>query len=196
MHKDGRPSDDEAIGRVLSGDREAFRIIVDRYQGRVIGYCASRTGSEEEARDAAQEVFIRAFSSLRGYRRGEGFATWLFAIAANRLKTRNKRRSVELDRVEAAGKEEAARPLAPSPEESVLRALEAESLRAMVATLPDDLRRIVELYYFAELGVDECASILGLGREAVKSRLFRARKRLRAGLEERQPEETVGGIHP
>jgi RNA polymerase sigma-70 factor (ECF subfamily) len=195
MHQDGKTSDDEAIGMVLAGDREAFRIIVDRYQGRLVGFCTSRTGSEEEARDAAQEIFIRAFSSVRTYRRGESFATWLFAIAANRLKTRSRRQAVELGRVEAAGKEEAAKPFSPGPEEAVLRSIEAESLRSIVAKLPDELRRPIELYYFAELGVDECGSILGLGREAVKSRLFRARKRLRAGLEALQPEETEGGIH-
>jgi len=73
--------EDAIIGRVLEGNSEAFREIVDLYAPRVLSFCRAHMRSEEDARDAAQEVFIRAYKSLGSYRRGENFASWLFAIA-------------------------------------------------------------------------------------------------------------------
>jgi RNA polymerase sigma-70 factor (ECF subfamily) len=176
-------TDGEVIGTILAGRTEAYRFLVERYQNRLIGFCRSRLGSEEEARDAAQEVFVRAYTSLGSFRSGESFASWLFAIAANRLKTRGERRRVEGLRVKAAGREEAARPAGEDPATIALRSLEAEAVRSAVAELPEELRMTVQLYYFAGLSVEECGKALGLGREAVKSRLFRARGRLRVALE-------------
>jgi len=189
-------ADEEAIRSVLSGDREAFRILVERYQGRLVGFCRSRLGSATEAEDAAQEILIKTFSSLRSYRLGESFPSWLFAIAANHLRTRGKRNQVELRRVESAGIEEAARPPVPDAGEEVLLSLEAEELRSAVAALPEELGLPVQLHYFGGLSVEDIGRSLGLGREAVKARLFRARKRLRKALENAQPPGREGSNHP
>ncbi len=75
------------------------------------------------------------------------------------------------------------------------RACEFQALREAVSSLPVDLRKPVELYYFAQLSVEETAKVLRLGQEAVKSRLFRARKQLREALAENvQPKRPPGGI--
>ncbi|HPE36164.1 MAG TPA: RNA polymerase sigma factor [Spirochaetales bacterium] len=172
--------DRTALERVVSGDTEAFRILVDRYSDRLYRFCAARLGDADEAEDAVQDVFIRAYRSLSSFDPARGFAPWLFAIAANRVKSRYASRSAAGQLVEAAGKELLAGdgPAEASAEDGVLRDLAAAELRSALAGLPASMRAPVELYYFAGLDVAQVAASLGLGTEAVKSRLFRARKEL------------------
>lgn len=192
MIGDSRTDDDEVVKKVLSGDREAYRFLVDKYGPRVISFCRSRMHSEDDAKDAAQDVFIRAYSSLASFRTGESFAAWLFAIAANHVRTRFRIFSSERRKTEAAGVEVATAPPA-DPVEDVERSFRADGLRRAVSTLPPDMRWPVEFYYFAELSVAETARVLGLGEEAVKTRLFRARKYLRLTLEGKQPKRDSRG---
>jgi len=187
------PDDVSLIHRALAGDEGAFRSIVERYGDRVLRFCRSRLWSEEEAADAAQDVFLRVFRSLPRFRLGESFPAWLFAIAANRVRSRAARIGGERAKAERAAAEAASTP-PPDPTAFAERSLDAELLRRRVAELPGELRRVVELYYFAELPAADCARALGLGEEAVKSRLFRARKRLRSALERAQREPPSEGI--
>ncbi|HEY9053224.1 MAG TPA: RNA polymerase sigma factor [Rectinemataceae bacterium] len=187
--------DDAAIGLVLSGDTQAYRIIVERYGPRMIAFCAMRLGSQDEARDLAQEVFLRAFSALKGFKRGESFSSWLFAIAANRIRTKFGVFASTQAKVDAVAIEEAVRePRDPSDE--AIRSIQAAELRLAVASLPPELRNPVEYYYFAGLSVAQTAKLLGLSEEAVKTRLFRARAKLKAALEKRQPNKSLPGIKP
>jgi len=187
--------DDAAIGLVLSGDTQAYRIIVERYAPRMLAFCAMRLGSEDEARDLAQEVFLRAYSSLKGFKRGESFSSWLFAIAANRVRTKFGIFASTQAKVDAAAIEEAVRePKDPSDE--AIRSIQADELRRAVASLAPDLRSPVESYYFAGLSVAQTAKLLGLSEEAVKTRLFRARAKLRLILENRKPKPPSRGIKP
>jgi len=192
MTGDSRNEDSEVAARVLSGDREAYRFLVDKYGSRVLAFCRSRMNSEEDARDAAQDVFLRAFGSLASFRQGQSFSAWLFAIAGNHMRTRFRVFSSERRKSEAAGIE-AATTAPKDPVDEVERALRGESLRRAVSALPADLRWPVELYYYAELSVAETARVLGLGEEAVKTRLFRARKSLRRSLNGEQPKRDSRG---
>lgn len=191
--------DDAAIRRVLGGDKDAFRQLVLRYGPRMIAFCRSRLGSagvrdaDEEAKDLAQEVFVRAYVSLAKFRLGESFAAWLFAIAANRVKTKFWIFQKQRNLAESAAREaKAAREEDPA-EESLLR-LQGESLVQALVLLPKDLRLPMELYYLAELSVAETASILKLGEEAVKTRLFRGRKALKELAESKKPSGVSRGI--
>lgn len=193
------PDDVSLVHRALAGDETAFRSIVERYGDRVLRFCRSRLWSDEEAADAAQDVFLRVYRSLPRYRLGESFPAWLFAIAANRVRSRRSKLGTENLRVERAALEAAvseggAETSAADPALLAERSAAAEELRRRVAELPEELRRPVELYYFAELSVADCAAALGLGEEALKSRLFRARKRLRQSLDRSQPGRLSGGI--
>ena len=131
--------DRTALERVVSGDTEAFRILVDRYSDRLYRFCATRLGDADEAEDAVQDVFIRAYRSLSSFDPARGFAPWLFAIAANRVKSRYASRSAAGQLVEAAGKELLAGdgPAEASAEDGVLRDLAAAELRSALAGLPE-----------------------------------------------------------
>ena len=190
--------DAEAVRRVLAGDDGAFRVLVERHGNGLHRFCRARLGNDADAEDAVQDVLVRAFRSLGRYDPGRSFAAWLFAIAANRVKTRYRARFMELRLAERAQAERSAEEpvlaLESGVEFQALDRMAAEELRAAVGTLAADRRVPVELYYFAGLSVAETAAALGLGTEAVKSRLFRARKELASILGETgQPTEPMKG---
>ncbi len=184
-------SDGTLIARVRGGDAAAFRLLVDRYGDRLYRFCALRLGQQADAEDAVQEVFIRAYRSLKSYNEAKPFVSWLFAIAANRVKTRYGRKAgARLSFEESAWELYSARELeleGAGPEDNAINALAAEALRSALARLPRDQGRAVELYYFSGLSVAEGALSMGIGTEAFKSRLFRARNALRTLLKKEQP---------
>lgn len=182
---------DELILRAREGDEVSFKALVDSWAPRLLSFLRGRLGDEDEAQDAAQEVLVRVWSALPRFRLGENFAPWLFAIAANYVRSRWRSRAFEARKVQAAASELAAGQET-DPAERAEGALRAQELRMAVGSLPEDLRRVVELYYFAGLDVRETAETLRLGEEAVKSRLFRARARLRALIERPQPGRSEG----
>ncbi|OHD79068.1 MAG: hypothetical protein A3J97_16160 [Spirochaetes bacterium RIFOXYC1_FULL_54_7] len=192
-------SDDaETVRRVLTGDTGAFRYLVDAYSDAVYRFCLSRLGNPEESEDAVQDVFIRAYRSLASFDVSRSFGSWLFGITANRVKTRYVKRSSETALLERVAAEASTADYSPStaddPESLALDAMSLEEVRTAVALLKPTYRSVVELYYFAGLQVVEVASALGVGTEAVKSRLFRARKELSAIFEHRmQPDHDRRG---
>lgn len=182
MAMDDAPGTEDilAVQRVLSGDESAFASLVERHAGDLRRFCALRLGSREDAEDAVQEVFLRAFKALPSFKLGLSFRAWLFAIAANRIKTRYASRGREKDLRAKAESEYAV--LADSgradAEKEAIEALEAWAARSAISRLGPANRPVAELYYVAGLGVEEIGQALGLGAEAVKSRLFRARKEI------------------
>jgi len=190
--------DIELVRGILAGDSELFRVLVKRYGDGLYRFCLVRLGDPEEAEDAVQEVFLRVYKFLGSFDQARSFSSWLFGIAANRVRSRYGKRLKEAALVEKAGMEAAGRQdllgTAGDTEALALAALAAEELRAAVSRLETSLRLPVELYYFAGLKVAEVAEILGLGTEAVKSRLFRARKELSGLLEHgMQPQDSTRG---
>lgn len=180
-----RTDDIVLIQRILEGDASAFRPLAERYSGPLLGFCRGRLGNEEDARDMAQEVLFRAYRSLGTFKLGFSFKTWLFTIAVNKVKARYAKRAAERALMEELRAEEsAAHPAGAggNAEREAIERLEADSIRKAVAALGSANRPAAELYYFAGLSVEETAKVLGLGTEAVKSRLFRARKELAAVL--------------
>jgi len=176
-------TDAEAVARVLAGDVDAFRDLVNRYGDGLYRFCRARLGSADDAEDAVQDVFTRAFRSLARFDARRGFPAWLFAIAANRVKSRYAARAAIDAVAEAAAREAGSADDSEDAEAEALDSLAGAAVRAAVARLPARLRVVVELYYFAGLSVAETAAAAGLGREAVKSRLLRARRRLSVELD-------------
>jgi len=171
------------VHRVLTGDLTAFETLVKRHQKGVYYFCLAHLKHPEEAEDAAQEVFLRAYRSLKTFSLDKRFKTWLYAIAVNHLKTRwKKQKKGLLDRIKEVFQAET-EPEEKNPETLAMEDLEGERIREAVRGLPESLRTVVVLYYFEELSVSEVATTLGIGEEGVKSRLFRARKLLRQALE-------------
>lgn len=190
----------DVVRRVLAGDTEAFRTLVDRYSDRLFRFCRARLGDDADAEDAVQDVFVRAFQSLRSYDASRSWASWLFAIAANRVKSRYAARASARALVERSAREAAvvdeALEAQYDPERLSIEVLLGDELRAAVASLAPSYRAPVELYYFAGLDVSGVAAALSLGEEAVKTRLFRARKEILAWFDKKeQPKGSRRGRH-
>ena len=178
----GRADELAAIGEVLRGNTDAFRLIVDRYKGLVLRLALSFLGNREEAEEAAQEIFLRAFRSLHRFSLDKKLLPWLYSIAVNHLRSaygRLRRREDHVASVEielAAGGES-------DPQRLVLDEMERSALRQAVDSLPATLREVIVLYYYEELRVETIGAVLNIGVENVKSRLFRGRQKLREILQ-------------
>lgn len=175
-------NDGEIISAVLGGDREEFAVLVNRYQNRIRGFCLSLLSEDEAARDAAQEIFIKAFKGLEKFRGDSSFSTWLYRIAYNHCRSlRGKtagRRTESLDAMSEFDREKAEKRLeAAVPADGDLAGLAARA----IDSLPAAYRAAVQLRL---QGADyqAIASALGVSPDSVKARLRRARVILRARL--------------
>jgi RNA polymerase sigma-70 factor (ECF subfamily) len=172
-----------AVSEVLRGNPDAFKAVVERYKGLVYRLSLSSLGNREEAEEASQEIFLKAFRSLASFRIEKRFLPWLYSIASNYLKTHAPRvRRVDEKLVRDRQDVLPSRP-DDNPETGVIRRLSLEELRSAVRALAPPVREAVHLYYFEGLSVEEICSVLGLGKENVKSRLMRGRKALRTALQ-------------
>jgi RNA polymerase sigma-70 factor, ECF subfamily len=163
------------IRRILDGDVDSFRVLVERYQGPLRCLIANLVADAHEGEDLAQDVFLAAYRNLAGYDpRQAAFSTWLLTIARNRcLNALAKRRPVLLDQLPDAGQ---VRP--PDAELS-----EAEWFRLLdqaLDALPFEQKTVFVLAEIQGLSLAEVAAIEGVKPGTVKSRLSRARDKLRS----------------
>jgi len=173
-------SERELVDWARAGDREAFAELVRRHHVRVLGFCRSMLGDATSAEDAAQEVFIKAFRSIDGFRGGSAFYTWLHRIAVRhcldllRGEARRKTRSWDA-LLEAEGDKVSA--LLSQPDSS--RTLEDRDLAArLLAALPPEYRAVLSLREMQGLSYEEIAETMGCTVDSVKARLQRARRDL------------------
>jgi RNA polymerase sigma-70 factor (ECF subfamily) len=172
-------SEVELVKAAQAGDRDAFRRLVEKYGSRVYWFCRRRVGTDEDARDLAQEVLVAAHESLPGLRDPAGFGGWLFGIARNRWRMRLRR----LARAETPLDDLDVEPASAAEPEERLR-LEGlkRLLEDLVGGLGGDQREVVELYYWDGLTYDEISAVLDVPKTTVKSRLHEARRSLRSTL--------------
>jgi RNA polymerase sigma-70 factor, ECF subfamily len=169
---------DEAlwIEQALAGDKQAFAQIVERYSGAVYNLAYRMLGSAQDAEDAAQEIFLRAYMRLASYDRERKFSTWLLTVASNYCIDRIRRRRyawVTLDDVAYSLPS-----LGAGPERSALQREQREAVQQAIQALPENYRLITVLRYWNDLSYAEIAEVTGLTEATVKTRLFRARKML------------------
>ena len=180
--------EEEAIvARVLAGDVEAFAELIDRYKVAVYNLCARMLGDPTEAEDAAQEVFVRAYTQLRSYTAGRKFSTWILSIASHYCidLLRRRKPSVDLDTIAFWKQSDQ-----PEPEERALTGEVRDEVRELLNKLPDKYRGVTILRYWNDLSYDEIAQATGLSVATVKTRLFRARELLAKELEKQRQSET------
>ncbi len=180
----------DLIARARQGDLDAFNILVERYQTSLYSLCLRMLGAPAPAEDAAQEAFISAYRSLDRFR-GGSFRAWLFRIAANacydELRRRKARPATSLDR---AGDDDE-RPIeppdtAPSMEEHAANTELHRALEDALAQLPDEQRLAIVLCDVQGFGYADIAETMRVSLGTVKSRISRARLRLRVILLERR----------
>ncbi|HSL66505.1 MAG TPA: sigma-70 family RNA polymerase sigma factor [Gaiellaceae bacterium] len=181
---EGRPPEDELVERARRGDSDAYRSLMESYQGIAFRLAYLVAGNAADAEDAVADGLGKAWLALPRFRRGAPFRPWLLEIVAN--EARNRRRSAGRRARLALRTAAQLRPgdAAPSPEAALLDAETRAGLLAAVNALRDEEREVVACRYFLELSEAETAAALGIRPGTVKSRLSRALGRLRTSLEE------------
>ena len=161
--------DEPLVRRAQQGEKFAFELLVERHQHRLYTLAARVLGSPDEAADAVQEAFVRAWLALPRFRSGSRFSTWLYRICVNAAHDQRARRRVE--------------PAADAPEvpESRDRFAERElsgALQRALDALDEDFRTAVVLYDVLGCSYAEVAEVTGAAEGTVKSRIFRGRAEL------------------
>ena len=172
-------TDRAIIHRVLAGDVEAFSLLVDRHYDRCARIAQRILGNREDAEEAIQDAFLRAFKALGSYEDREQFGGWLTRILVNQCRTiraRVVRREAVFADLDLRDAEQYARPDAHNEE--------WPDLEHALAQLPSDQREAIVLRYTDDLTYEEMSRITGAGESALKMRVQRAFARLRALLQE------------
>lgn len=169
-------------------NRDACALLTKAYGAEVLGACVSKMGDRESAEDAAQDALARALVALPAYRGTGGLRTWIHRIAANRcidlIRSRKSRNQRVFDGVEIGS---LAAPPEPMPNEiaeaRVVHSHRVTVVRSCLDRVKEPDRTWVELHYTHGVPYDDIADDAGLSRAAVKQRIWRAMKRVRALLE-------------
>ncbi len=180
-------SDAALVRQALSGRKSAFGALVERYLPMVQAVALAQTGNREDARDAAQETFLKAWLKLDTLKEPARFAPWVRTIVRNVCTNLHRARHGEIGRLE-----EAAEPAVwPDPGRAELR----EMLLHHIHQMDENYREVLLLYYFSGQGVRRTAQMLELSSDAVKKRLCRARAALKERIET-QVDDLLDGERP
>lgn len=180
--------DADLVGQAQRGDLQAFEMLIERHSKRVYRTLVGMLGNQEEARDAMQDTFLKAFQHLTTFQGRSKFSTWLVSIASNtglqRIRDRKPMESLDDEGPEG---DEGFRPRqvrswTEDPEELYSQAEVRSLVESCVMKLPAKYRVVVLLRDFEQLSAEDAAAALGLGVPALKSRLLRGRLMLREAL--------------
>lgn len=182
--------DKDLVQRTLRGERKAFEMILRRYQQPLLNYIGRMVGERELALDFTQDVFIKAYASLRTYNPQFKFSTWLFKIASNLVVDYWRKKKIPAFSLSGPlGDEDDGLTLdLPDIEPQPVRKLELEELRrkieAALEKLPAPLREIFVWRHVNGLTYEEMAEVKNIPLGTVKNRVFQAKEMLRRLLEE------------
>lgn len=163
------------------GDKLAFAQIVAEFQTPVFNLAYRMLGNRNDAEDAAQETFLRAFAQLKTYDPNQSFGTWLLSVAAHYCIDRLRRRKFQWLSFDDPRWDESAPSLIsdlPSPESSALAREREEEVQKGLQKLPPHYRMVLALKYWNEMSLEEISQITGDNVGTVKVKLFRARQML------------------
>jgi RNA polymerase sigma-70 factor (ECF subfamily) len=172
--------DGELVKRVRAGEVEMYRVLVERYRQEFGRYASAMLdGDRDDAADALQEAFIRAYDSLASCREPDRFKAWMYRIVSNQCHNVRKQRRghLSLDRAVSKGAEPAAQ--AESERSEV-----GEVLELAMQTLTEEQREAFILKHVDGRSYAEIAEMLAVGEDALKMRVYRARDELKKRIEE------------
>lgn len=194
--------DRELVSLSLRGEREAYRALVERYQGRLLTTALDIVKTREDAEDVVQETFVKAFLSLGQFKGESSFFTWLYRICFNMAidirRKAGRRGGTHLEYKETQGVkrgvEEAGGEISESHQQRIEGPLEAlarkelgRKIQEVLGELSEEHRAVIMLREIDGLDYDDISKALGIPKGTVMSRLFYARKALQKALEEFAP---------
>jgi RNA polymerase sigma-70 factor, ECF subfamily len=182
------PSED-LMARIAKGDDDAFEILVNRHQTSILNLIYRFIGDRTQAKDLAQEVFIRVWQSAKNYKPKAKFTTWIYRITANlcfnELKYARRRKLFQFLRSDADNEIHGEKDFpdgSPSPEDLLLAKERSHQITQALQGLPENQRMALVLKRYDGLSYDEIAQILGCSVSAVESLLVRGKRTLQEKL--------------
>lgn len=176
-------TDSEVVDRVRSGDRDAFRLLVERHSRGLFRLAYRMTGNDSDAEDVVQESFLRAYKQLHQFDREATFYTWLYRIAANYAldlirvrKRQGTHEQVDGETFQAAAGD-------PLPDRMAMGNELQRQLAAAMSDLTPQERTAFVLRHFEGQSIQEIGNALGTSGNATKQSIFRAVQKLRRSLE-------------
>lgn len=187
-------TDEELVAAATAGDVESFNQLVSRWERPIYALAYRTLGREEDARDVAQEAFLRAYRGLRGFKGQAKFSSWLYRITLNLCRDwmRRERRAPMVQVPEGTDPVDLADArMAPteSVEDLVARRELSQAVQRALAELPEEQRTAIMLKEYQGLTFQEIADLLDCPLSTVKTRLYQGLSVLRRRLERRQAEE-------
>jgi RNA polymerase sigma-70 factor (ECF subfamily) len=177
------------LTKAQKGDPQAFTAIVETYQRPVYNLCNRMLGNAEDAEDAAQETFLRAYKSMKRYDPKRSFSTWLLSIAAHYCIDQIRRRRYQIVSIEDLPVPDLP-DHKPGVETGLYRREEQQRIRSLLDVLEPTDRAAVVMYYWYDFSYREIGEALSLTLSAVKSRLHRARRAMAQEWLDRQPPQS------
>jgi RNA polymerase sigma-70 factor (ECF subfamily) len=179
------PASEEHIWilQALQGDQHAFAQLVTQYQRQVYNLTYRMLQNAQDAEDATQEAFLRAYRALPSFKVGKKFSSWILSIASNLCIDILRRRRYAWLSLEDVSFRLAAE--TESPDRAMLRQEHADEVQQLLSCLPEKYRLVVILRYWYDMSYKEIAETTGLSLNTVKTRLHRARHMLARALEEK-----------
>ncbi len=174
------------IQQARAGDKRAFAAIVAAYQAPVYNLAYRMLGNPTEAEDAAQEVFLRAYTRLNTYDAGRKFSSWILSVASHYCIDLLRRRRHHAVSLEDESPYEQIPDFGPRPEQVTLQHEQSEQIQRLLESLPADYRLAITLRYWHNLSYTEMAETLHTTESAVKSRLHRAREAMAEKVRQEQ----------
>jgi RNA polymerase sigma-70 factor (ECF subfamily) len=186
---DGTVSSEDLMARIAEGDQDAFEILVNRHQTSILNLIYRFIGDRTQAKDLAQEVFLRVWQSAKSYEPKAKFTTWICRITANlcfnELKSSRRKKWFQFLRFGEDQEntiEEILIDPSPSPEDLLLFREQSRRISDALQSLPDNQRMALILKRYDDLSYQEIAKILGCSVSAVESLLVRAKRTLQEKL--------------
>jgi len=183
-------TDQQLVDQVMAGNKNAFNLLVMRYQHRVAALIARFVQDPQEVEDVAQEAFIKAYRALPLFRGDSAFYTWLYRIAVNTAKNHLVARSrrppshdLEIDEVEPTEIGSVLHEIE-SPEGSLSTSELKDAIEAAVDSLPEELKTAFTLREFSGLSYEDITEVMDCPVGTVRSRIFRAREAIDRKIKE------------
>jgi RNA polymerase sigma-70 factor (ECF subfamily) len=185
----GDLSSEDLMARIARGDDEAFEILVNRHQSSVLNLIYRFIGNRTQAKDVAQEVFLRVWQAAKTYEPKAKFTTWIYRITANlcfnELKSARRKKWLQFlrsDEDREVQTEEDFPDSSPSPEDLLLAKERSRQISEALQSLPENQRMALILKRYDDLSYQEIAQVLGCSVSAVESLLVRAKRTLQETL--------------
>ena len=178
-------TDAEIVARVLQGDKQAYAVLIEAYQGPLFNLAFRMTGSYSDADDLTQEIFIKAYQNLYQFDQKKKYFTWLYTIGINLIRNYlNKKARDHAHHTENHLLAEAQAQGSGSGEGGLVSEERLGRLEKAMQQLPVDLREAIILKYHQDLTFEEVAAVTGDTLGAVKMRIYRGLKQLKQLMDE------------